>query len=513
MNEHDAWIPTSDPFSLDDDVFNRSMDLGLESSNPLKLTEDHHPEPMPVSGPSNGEDASVEIIFNDTLINNAEDFSNHMLASHLGIAHRRISSEPVAHKIDSTSQNGMGPIPLNRLSTADFFFGPEMGHELLGALVSPFKDPIDSEGLKSFDDSSARPTIKNKGLKRNLSEPSLVQPDATSAARQILYQDVLGVGSDESDGQSTTADLERAPAQHPKPSFLIPVKQESSSMPIMALHQSLSHVKVEGGVPLPIMPRPMHQPFPPFILPNFGFAMASMPPIPPPQPPAQRSGTKPAAKTFKRGPVTKCQAQGCTKWCTYGYDGQKPMYCKPHMLPGMVDMASRRCVHDNCRKSSSFAFKGDQPLYCRTHCLEGMVNVVSRQCEHVGANGDRDCTSQPGFGFEGGRPKFCGKHKDPGMLYIRNKCVVRGCGKTKKFGAPGGKASHCRQHAADNMVCAARKRKCDFPGCDGVPTVGAQGPPRKWGRKNALFCDQHKLESAHQQFMAPMVSSGTAPNI
>mmetsp|Transcript_27548 Transcript_27548/g.36121 ORF Transcript_27548/g.36121 Transcript_27548/m.36121 type:complete len:541 (+) Transcript_27548:143-1765(+) len=538
MNHPSGWVPTQDHNLLfnEDDYLKQSI-VGFENPAPQITVPDNQLKDSSVSTITNqntwikSEQNGDNIFLNNHIKSEnteAMDFSNpnlilsqqEQIALEMAKLHRRVSSDPTPKLENMDGIESVMP-SLNRLSTADFFFGPEMGFELLSANAFGSPLPIDTTSIFTKREAFPIPVINipnpspatsydvptKTGLKRNLSEPNIPK----NQNQTLLYKDVLGINSDDSDNDSCSEN-EFEYLQFLSESFM----QESPTKKQIPNSQMLPpanvYIKNEDFMTdLPkVTPRPMHyptlnhplSPAPMDLDEQRGcaalarltcpIALTSPCPGGPSEKTILEANPAPAKKAFKRGPVTKCQSPGCTKWCTYGYDGQKPMFCKPHMLPGMVDMASRRCCHDDCRKSSSFAFKGQQPKYCRTHMEPGMVNVVSRQCEKEG------CTSQPGFGFEGQKPKFCGKHKEPGMLYIRNKCVVQGCGKTKKFAHPGGKPTHCRIHQLEGMVSCVKKRKCDFPGCESAPsfTTTAQG-------KKFRFCAKHKVNG-----MVTLLASG-----
>jgi len=393
--------------------------------------------------------------------------------------HRRTVSEPIT--VEELSQGvqiagsctspcqlsrlttaDFSPSQLSRLTTADFFFGPEMGSDLLNQKAfSPIAPTIDMEA-----DCLSPPFFRwTSGLKRTRSEPSLrvMTPPALSGTVSQETQYSSGEDLDQVENFLTLT-LKQDHEPTPQPPY---IKSEDGIVDTYNNAAMLNFLQF-GNIGSLYQLMPM-LPFPPTHDENernYGSQN---------QIPSHTSDTK---GNFKRGPVTRCQNPDCKKWCTYGYEGQKPMFCKAHILPGMVDMASRRCFFPDCRKSSSFAFSGQQPQFCKTHSAPGMINVVSRRCEREG------CASQPGFGFEGQKPKFCGKHKEEGMLYIRNKCVEPGCGKSKKFSFSGEKPTHCRIHALPGMECAIKKRSCDFPGCLVLSSAPA-------GCEKSRYCAEH----------------------
>ena len=77
-----------------------------------------------------------------------------------------------------------------------------------------------------------------------------------------------------------------------------------------------------------------------------------------------------------------CKHPGCRKRPHFNYDGEtQGLYCKDHMLPGMVNVVDKKCKHPGCRKYPVFNYEGEtQGLYCKEHMLPGMVDVKDRKC-------------------------------------------------------------------------------------------------------------------------------------
>lgn len=59
-------------------------------------------------------------------------------------------------------------------------------------------------------------------------------------------------------------------------------------------------------------------------------------------------------------PSKKCEAEGCGKWASFNHPGLKrPQYCRPHSVPGMVNVVSRqRCTYAGCLKQANFNHPG-----------------------------------------------------------------------------------------------------------------------------------------------------------
>jgi len=164
----------------------------------------------------------------------------------------------------------------------------------------------------------------------------------------------------------------------------------------------------------------------------------------------------------------KCEHTGCRKIPKFNYDGEtKGLYCKDHMLPGMVNVKNRRCIkntqinyegeeghrkceHSGCKKRSYFNYEGEkQALYCKDHMLPGMVNVKSRKCEHPG------CRKRPLFNYEGEtQGLYCKDHMLPGMVnVVDKKCKHPGCRKRPLFNYEGDtRGLYCKDHMLPGMV-------------------------------------------------------------
>ena len=116
-----------------------------------------------------------------------------------------------------------------------------------------------------------------------------------------------------------------------------------------------------------------------------------------------------------RKPASQCQHPDCVKRATYGYEGQRAQYCKPHSLDGMEDVHHKRCVQPGCKLQATYSHTGQRPKFCKAHALEGMEDVKNKRCEHPG------CKTQPSFSQPGQRTKFCQTHALEGMEDVRSK--------------------------------------------------------------------------------------------
>ena len=75
--------------------------------------------------------------------------------------------------------------------------------------------------------------------------------------------------------------------------------------------------------------------------------------------------------------VRRCDAEGCEKFPSWGYEGHKVTRCRAHAAPDMKDR-KKRCV--SCVKIATWGFPESPPEWCRQHAKEGTQNVVSPRC-------------------------------------------------------------------------------------------------------------------------------------
>ena len=113
----------------------------------------------------------------------------------------------------------------------------------------------------------------------------------------------------------------------------------------------------------------------------------------------------------------RCEATGCDKFPAYGLPGGKRARCKPHLLPGMVNvMKSKECEDGTCIKNPCYGLVGGEAVRCKIHALTGMIDVTHPRCE---ANG---CEKRPSYGVLGGKPTRCKSHMLANMTDVNNVC-------------------------------------------------------------------------------------------
>lgn len=178
-----------------------------------------------------------------------------------------------------------------------------------------------------------------------------------------------------------------------------------------------------------------------------------------------------------------CEVEGCATQPTFNVPGsKKSAFCRKHATPDMVDVKSRRCEHPDCTKVPTFNVKGTKTTkFCKAHASPDMVDVKSKRCRAP------DCDMLPCFNFPGTRtPLYCKKHALHDMMDIKSKrCVEPGCDRNPCFGfrdAPS--ASHCKAHASPGMI-DVKHRRCLEDGCDVRPSFNAVH------EKVPLYCREH----------------------
>ncbi len=106
---------------------------------------------------------------------------------------------------------------------------------------------------------------------------------------------------------------------------------------------------------------------------------------------------------------------------------------------------------------------------------------MPRYCQFDG------CNKQSTYGLEWKKATHCKEHASDNMMDVVNKrCLFSGCNKQSSYGLEWGKATHCKEHASDNMMDVVSKR-CLFSGCNSRPTYGLE-----W--KKATHCKEHASE-------------------
>jgi hypothetical protein len=112
------------------------------------------------------------------------------------------------------------------------------------------------------------------------------------------------------------------------------------------------------------------------------------------------------------------------------------------------------CTSTGCKTQPSFGYTRLRPLRCKTHILPQMVNVVSKHCKHSG------CTRFPSLGLIWGKATHCSLHASLGMEnVISRRCAYGSCNTIASMGLAWDKATHCSLHAPIGMEHVFRGRR------------------------------------------------------
>jgi hypothetical protein len=66
--------------------------------------------------------------------------------------------------------------------------------------------------------------------------------------------------------------------------------------------------------------------------------------------------------------MTICKEIVCNKQAFFNYQGEKPIYCKNHRKPDMINVVSKRCIIKGCTIQSNYNFECETTgLYCNDH--------------------------------------------------------------------------------------------------------------------------------------------------
>lgn len=220
-----------------------------------------------------------------------------------------------------------------------------------------------------------------------------------------------------------------------------------------------------------------------------------------------------------------CKEETCWTEPYWNYsDDKKGLYCAKHALDGMIDHKHPKCIYIDedgvkCTKYSSYGPEGDKPLFCQPHSLlfDDMVCLSThKKCAYKDDEGNK-CSAPANYNLPGSETgMFCGKHRRAEDEYIR-KCYRCVCGKRASYNyltekiplfcelhkkefmwniadprcdicadiflkaesdeekrqlqvkmathaGPDGKRKLCGEHSEAGME-NTRAKKCEFPGC------------------------------------------------
>eukprot|EP00455_Lapot_gusevi_P030531 TRINITY_DN3286_c0_g1_i1.p1 TRINITY_DN3286_c0_g1~~TRINITY_DN3286_c0_g1_i1.p1 ORF type:complete len:241 (+),score=29.73 TRINITY_DN3286_c0_g1_i1:785-1507(+) len=200
-----------------------------------------------------------------------------------------------------------------------------------------------------------------------------------------------------------------------------------------------------------------------------------------------------AHETDIRVPSRCCESPGCIIYASYNVPGAtRPVFCKQHATPDMVDVRHKHCVVEKCQKRASFGYT--TPVVCADHRHEEMVYLNCKQptqsrcknkrCSAMTTHGA--CERVASFGPPHGKKETCKEHALAGYINLRNKrCQAPGCVSTASFrGEASTSAVYCKAHAEPGMF-DTRHSRCQEKGCLKRPT---------YGYYKAVVCVSHKAD-------------------
>jgi hypothetical protein len=215
----------------------------------------------------------------------------------------------------------------------------------------------------------------------------------------------------------------------------------------------------------------------------------------------------------------------CKKLAYYNYEGEKPKYCKVHVIDKekMVDLVTNFC--EKCETTASFKYPNEtKARFCSTHAKEfpGMIDNKSKKCE--------DCKLiQASYNYEGLKAAYCvtcAKKRDVLMIDVRSsKCIeckkgprifnyiekkpeyCSDCKKDDMIDTLSKKCIKCKKHQANfnirgktsTLYCRKciepgminiRKKYCIYQDFNGICEYTAHY--NYIGTKNPIYCGSHK---------------------
>jgi hypothetical protein len=178
----------------------------------------------------------------------------------------------------------------------------------------------------------------------------------------------------------------------------------------------------------------------------------------------------------------KCQDVNCRKQALFGLANQKATHCGQHAPKGTVNLKSKKCSYQNCQKQATYGLPGQKATHCKSHAPEGAVNVRGDKCSHP------ECCKQPYFGVPGQKATHCKGHAPEGAINVKetNKCHHLECSKRPHFGMPGQKPIHCLTHKSAGEINLG-SQKCQHLGCKKEPHFGIPG-------QRSTHCKTHAPE-------------------
>jgi hypothetical protein len=189
--------------------------------------------------------------------------------------------------------------------------------------------------------------------------------------------------------------------------------------------------------------------------------------------------------------INKCNIQDCNENAFYNFKGKKPIFCKKHMVVGMINLKFKKCIIKDCAERAYYSTTGENATYCVEH-----KNIVPTILALSPSNRCITCGKVAIYGVKNNNDRYCKIHKTDIMYNLKkttipkikrkkNNCKYVGCDQTPSFNLPGLKPLYCKKHITDGMINVKINKTCKFTGCTKQPTFGLV-------EKIATHCKKHK---------------------
>jgi very-short-patch-repair endonuclease len=124
----------------------------------------------------------------------------------------------------------------------------------------------------------------------------------------------------------------------------------------------------------------------------------------------------------------------------------------------MINIKNKKCSNANCSKIPSYNLPSEnKPIYCKDHKTPEMINILKKYCQST------KCKELAIFGLINKKPHFCLKHKKINMinLVLENKCSTLDC--DEEYTQILDTTKYCDKHIPENSLINI-KRLCKY--CD-----------------------------------------------
>lgn len=192
-----------------------------------------------------------------------------------------------------------------------------------------------------------------------------------------------------------------------------------------------------------------------------------------------------------------CRFEDCIKEPQYNFIGKgNGIYCSLHKLQNMEDVKHKKCEyidenHVRCKSIPTYGLEGGKPKYCKPHSelFENMVLIRNDLCKFKDENG-KSCGSRASYNLEGNKMgKFCEIHKGSDHVYVLkvDYCIEKKCKTRPSYNYPNEtKMLYCELHKKEGME-NIKDPRCQEPDCK-------KGATCAYDDGILMYCKQHKKE-------------------